>query len=213
MRSSHLHTARLVSDNGLYYGLTRNLNNRGISFIVYVSTDGNDDTGNGSYLFPYATIGKGISVAKPLATSSQAVMVAVAPGEYNESVALPPNVFVVGLLPSALAFVEILGNVTLDLPAWVALGIGANAYAGLTDMWVGGNMTVDFSSLDPTFSGSFGYDGNASILLGNLTVIGNSTGNIAINMVDATIGGNATITAATLISQRGILLTAVLLLS
>lgn len=59
---------------------------------IYVRVSGNDSTGNGSLVAPYATVQKGADVAAQLDTSIYAVTIDIGAGTYAEAVQLKPPV-------------------------------------------------------------------------------------------------------------------------
>ena len=64
--------------------------------VVYVDVNGNDNTGDGTFLNPFLTIKKGVDVANAISVNN--VFVAIGPGSYpiDNPLNLPNNTFLIG---------------------------------------------------------------------------------------------------------------------
>lgn len=90
--TANLLTVGNISATGNIFGnITANFS----ANIIYVATNGNDTTGDGSLARPYATIDKGMAIAN---VSPKPVSVHVAPGNYtiNNPVTIPANTSLMG---------------------------------------------------------------------------------------------------------------------
>jgi hypothetical protein len=90
--TANLLTVGNISATGNIFGnITANFS----ANIIYVASNGNDSTGDGSLARPYATIDKGLIVAN---TTPKPVSVHVAPGNYtiNNPVTIPANTSLMG---------------------------------------------------------------------------------------------------------------------
>jgi hypothetical protein len=112
--------------------------------MIYVSLDGNDITGDGSFCNPFLTIQQGINTAYSLYVSDTDVTnrpcVYVMPGTYTEDIVLKANVTVRGL---GFNNTRISGNLSIDN----TFTPGADLRGGLADLGVYGDATFDFLSV------------------------------------------------------------------
>jgi hypothetical protein len=115
----------------------------GMSNLLYVSLNGSDATGTGSFTLPYATYGKAAATAVTdgaAETNTYAVM--FAPGTYAENVLLVPNVDLCGINDDAANSVYLNGNMGLLAADWA----GATAFqANVSNVRLGN--TADFNFL------------------------------------------------------------------
>lgn len=138
---------------------------------IYVSTSGNDSSGNGSQNQPYRTIGKALSVL-PKNLNGMTVTISIGTGTYAEDVV-----------------VDGFSNGVLDFT-----GSGTATLQSLT---VSGGSTLQISLLSiattTTGTGVFVTEGSKLIDLSNITCTGAGTGVRVANCGKAYIGGTLTI--------------------
>lgn len=167
------------------------------SFIITTNKGGNDTTGSGTDEKPFLTIGKAFAVAKalPLSATQQAVVL-IGPGIYNENPAIPPFVWATGI-QSGYGQCVINGNFSIDTAAFAAVSPGVFPESSLSFVTITGDLIVDFTG---TQGLSF-FTAPLILVFGNAIVTGDSVnGGEFAPSNDGTIGGNTTVTGASLLS-------------
>jgi hypothetical protein len=92
------------------------------SYNFWVSTNGNDTTGNGSVINPYASISQALVAASSIPDTIQ-VNIQLYSGTYTENVSITRNgTYITGL--GRIADAVIVGNVTFGVVTTNALGVG-----------------------------------------------------------------------------------------
>ncbi len=116
----------------------------------YVSEQGNDTTGNGSILNPYATVQKAITEAELISSSANICVIHIASGHYTENLTFAKGyVILLGVVSSqtALEITEITGSIS------IALTVGGddlfNKQVGFVGLNITGGIT-DTSTLSHT---------------------------------------------------------------
>ena len=121
------------------------------STSIHVATTGSDDTGDGSENNPYATIQKGIDM------SLDGDTVLVGPGEYQETVGINKQVFLVSQNGPNETIID--GSCGYDrcnaITSWesdISLNVegftitGGTAFSHYDEGWVGGGIGPNFNS-------------------------------------------------------------------
>ena len=145
--------------------------------MLYVAPGGNDTTGNGSFEAPYATIGKAITVATPLASVSIPYTILTAPGTYAESPVLPAYVSIAGLDPSEPSVISGGGGVTVA-PGWILGTVGlANVVAvhGIAFDFNGNPASPSMTNVTMNGLAISDIGEGSTVLLANNTVTGTVT--------------------------------------
>jgi len=156
-------------------------------FIIWVNKGGNDTTGTGTDEAPYLTIGKGLAVAKTVASPTQGVLVWVGPGDYSaESPVLPPFV---SLMPQdSSGDFTFTGDISLD-PSWTTAGADPSSAIGEFST---GNIAIDFTGTNTGLVTLVG-----TTVSGNLVVTGDpATGGEVFTSFETEVVGTIVITAA-----------------
>jgi hypothetical protein len=116
----------------------------------YVSEQGNDTTGNGSILNPYATVQKAITEAEAISSSANICVIHIASGHYTENLTFAKGyVILVGAVSSQnpIEITEITGSIS------IALTVGGddlfNKQVGFVGLNITGGIT-DTSTLSHT---------------------------------------------------------------
>lgn len=115
----------------------------GFANVVYVTPSGNDTTGDGTIYKPWLTISHAVATV-PAGTPGAPSLVVIGPGTYTESVALRPNINLVGL-DQAASSVTVTGNVTLSAAQWTAAS-GHTAVAAASNLTVAGTVVLNFAT-------------------------------------------------------------------
>lgn len=98
--------------------------------MVYVNQGGNDTTGNGSILEPYATVLKALSSITD-ASTTKVYNIIVGPGNYNDNLSLKANVNISGS-GNWLVATNLNGTIDLNDPSWVNSNSNGCILQGLT---------------------------------------------------------------------------------
>lgn len=133
----------------------------GTENILYAAPDGSDSTGDGSILQPFATINHTMAQITSATATSPFVLFA-SPGSYDETIALKPNVKIVGYAPE-LTYITT-GNQLTVSAGWAS----TNAVGGLYGLTLSGSTHIAFN---------FGAlaAGNSTIIVNNCIIEGAST--------------------------------------
>jgi hypothetical protein len=152
------------------------------SYNFWVSTNGNDTTGNGSVINPYASISKALVAASSIPDTIQ-VNIQLYSGTYTENVSITRNgTYITGL--GRIEDAVIIGNVTFGVVTTNALAVGMyGVYISGTVGITGGTSSasgatyslidcvVDLSSVSGNgITASKTQSGNSSIQLTNVSV-------------------------------------------
>lgn len=140
-----------------------------LSFLFFVSQNGNDSLGNGSSGNPYLTIQKAIDVAHAIYLDMtylpMTLVVWVMPGLYNQNCILKPGVCVKGL---GINITQIRGDWTLDDSQLNKTE--CDVKCGWADIELIGNINVDFGCNEGTiFAHDVKFSGDVSINSHSLT--------------------------------------------
>lgn len=108
--------------------------------VVYVSKNGNDSTGNGSFGQPYLTIGQALTSVTD-SSPTKRYEIYINPGDYNENLSLKANVFIVGSGP---LLTKITGStVDINEATW---NVNADNRSGFQDLSLNNVATWDFTA-------------------------------------------------------------------
>jgi hypothetical protein len=149
----------------------------GFSYNIYVSNVSGNDTGTGTIINPYKTIGKAMTVANTISDVNQ-VIITLAPGTYTENVTMTrDNIYVVGGSTSLSTATVINGIVTVDMTGTSQLVV------------VGGLSSVQFTNI--VYNNSVAK--NQSFVLTDCLIVP-GLGVNAIVVSDTSVGGNGDMT-------------------
>lgn len=162
--------------NSMIYG-----NSAGTHFVnsvitqqqtIYVSRNGSDTTGNGSILFPYATIAKANSVITT-ATNTQKFVVVLLGGRFDETanILLKPYVSYVGF-GSSMTYITSPNNLIQPDPSY----LNANGRTSLVNIYVGGTTAINFDLTAQGTTGSCVLDLVSTQINGGITFKGRNLG-------------------------------------
>lgn len=170
--------------------------------VRYVAKNGNDTTGNGSYLAPYLTVQRALSdVTAPTNTNVWAISVGT--GRFNETgdIVLPPFTYIVGYGGTAS---YITSSTNQIIPS--SLFNSGSARAGLINVYIGGSTGINFDLV------TYALGGNSCVLImenvsvnGAVTMKGRVGNADYIQAYGCTIFGNLTMSTANLQAQDCIL--------
>jgi hypothetical protein len=180
MRMRHIRDTRQTADEALQRVL--GLPGGGGSAVVkqpntfYVSTSAGSDANPGTLSQPFATLAHALAVAKPIAfagTFTNPVLILVYPGEYNENLVMPANVFLQGIINDREQFTIGDGSNTITLDpnfgTTPTVGVGGIINA-IINSAVDLDYTLGTSSTNPVNFEFFNTNWFVS-----LNVIGNTT--------------------------------------
>ena len=149
----------------------------GTSNVLYVATNGNDTTGNGSPAAPYATYGNAATVAVGLgAAAGNLFVVLFAPGSYSENIVLVPWVTISGIDAGSSALLN--GTITIS-SAWAGSS-GVTSIISNCDV-LG---AVNINSLAFGASGLSGVQFTNCSIFNNVTSDGTGAANFQVLFVD-----------------------------
>ncbi len=137
--------------------------------VAFVSTTGNDGTGDGSLGKPFATYSAAAASLASIATSSNYCSVQFGPGQYSENIELVPWIFLTGFDSSGNTTIL---NGTLELNSSFATsgaitGISAVTQTGTIDLnyvGIGADDSTQVYVLDSILDGYFTIEGTGSVL-------------------------------------------------
>lgn len=139
--------------------------------LVYVATNGNDTTGNGSIYNPYLTISQALSSITD-ATTNKRYAIIIQSGQYNETtLVIKPWISLVGNGYNNTRITSGTNQVTLD-----ASFSGVSARSGFFNLILTGTTGLNFD-LSAMSAGSAVFDVWNSWINGTVTIIGRSAGN------------------------------------
>ena len=119
--------------------------------VVYVDESGSDVTGNGTILYPYATITYAMSTITDSSPTKRYV-VKVGPGNWSDSFSLKANVEVVGYNVIAT---KLIGTIDLNDPTW---NNANDNRSGFEDLTLQGTDNFDFTAQSSTAGKLYFYN-------------------------------------------------------
>lgn len=115
--------------------------------MVYVRKGGNDITGNGTIIAPYATITYAMSTITD-ALWQKRYLIDVGPGNWSDSFAWKAWVFMRG---STVQSTRLTGTITINDPSWAFPGTNFDQRAGVQSVSFTGTVTLDFNSVSSQY--------------------------------------------------------------
>ncbi len=94
--ASQILQANAVTPTQLEWVATPGATSPSTSRTIYVTTYGNDTTGDGSFTYPYASLAKAVTVANAIATVTNPLIISIAPGTYIENNSAGPITLTTG---------------------------------------------------------------------------------------------------------------------
>lgn len=131
------------------------------AYTIFVSTNGNDSTGTGSYLNPFQTIGRALT-ARNAITDTIEVGISIAEGNYTENPTITTGrTYLYGAASnSRQQAVNIVGSITINIPSIST--IGTEYVVGINSVQLTGNINAQAAA-----SGPF------TVVIGNCLIAGN----------------------------------------
>ena len=111
--------------------------------MVYVSQGGNDISGDGTIINPYATIPKAMASIVDASPTKRYSMI-LGPGNYNESFSLKANVIVIGVDPILVRIGTERSSIDIDDPTWSVSGDNRSGFKKVT--LAASTLAVDFKA-------------------------------------------------------------------
>ena len=113
------------------------------SQMVYVSQGGDDISGDGTIINPYATIPKAMASIVDASPTKRYSMI-LGPGNYNESFSLKANVIVIGVDPILVRIGTERSSIDIDDPTWSVSGDNRSGFKKVT--LAASTLAVDFKA-------------------------------------------------------------------
>lgn len=124
---------------------------------IYVSKNGSDSLGNGSFALPYATLSNAISLANSLASSNNPMAILISPGLYIENNSVSP----LTITSNGISIVSEASSSTIIIPSTASNNLLVS------------NNTVNISNL--SFQSATPLANAITLTAGNLTTLNNVT--------------------------------------
>ncbi len=158
----------VIYGNGTHFSTTSTTNTN----LIYISTTGNDTTGDGSQLFPYLTIFKANSVVTGNTAQNQ-VVIYIEPGRYHEThnILLKPFVTLFGY-GSVSSYITSPNNIIAPDPSYNT-GSGRSS---LINIYIGGSTSINFDLFSLTTGNSGVLDMYNCVCNGSIIFTGRVVG-------------------------------------
>ena len=172
---------------------------------IYVATYGNDVTGNGSYLNPYASLAEALTIANSIATTTNPVVIHIEPGTYTENNSAGPltitanGISILGasqsgtfIIPSSLSFglLSVATTTTISNITFQVSGVSSATCLSCTSGYF---TTLSNVTIVNFQTGLYCEGSNSTYILQNCIFKNNGTGlsinNTTVNGVECTIIG------------------------